>query len=212
MAFRTAKVLIVLSTACLLSAAGPPARSDAAGPWRGQVVDAESGQPLEGVVVLAVWERRSPGLIHPQTDFHDADEVVTDAQGRFVLPARSLKTLNPFVSIRGPRLLMFKAGYGERRFRGEREWRKLDLSEQIKRYEEAEKRFEGDGVVFELTRLRTREERREFLSHASPPGEVPAERMSRYMDVIDQERVWLGFQPLKEDRLKREKKSKEAQQ
>ena len=29
------------------------------GPWRAQLVDAETGQPLEGAVVLALWDKRS---------------------------------------------------------------------------------------------------------------------------------------------------------
>src|SRR5438093_11687413 len=68
---------------------------EAAGPWRGQVVDAETGKPLEGVVVLAIWEKLSPGVIHPARHFHDVDELVTDPSGRFVVPARSRLTPNP---------------------------------------------------------------------------------------------------------------------
>src|SRR5262249_26034439 len=67
---------------------------EAAGPWRGQVLDAETGQPLEGVVVLAVWEKVSPGAMHLARDFHDVDELVTDAEGRFIIPARNLTTIN----------------------------------------------------------------------------------------------------------------------
>jgi hypothetical protein len=76
----------------------------AAGPWRGQVVDAETNQPLAGVVVLAIWDKISPSFIHPQRDFHDVDELVTDAEGRFVVPARSRHFLNPLVHLDGPRL------------------------------------------------------------------------------------------------------------
>ncbi len=35
-----------------------PTLAQAAGPWRAQVVDAETGQPLEGVAVIGVWQRR----------------------------------------------------------------------------------------------------------------------------------------------------------
>jgi hypothetical protein len=40
---------------------GFPAAAEAAGPWRAQVVDAETGQPLEGVAVIAVWQRGFSG-------------------------------------------------------------------------------------------------------------------------------------------------------
>ena len=114
---RTAAFLL----ACLLAALAPatgPDDAHAAGPWRGQVVDAETGQPIEGVVVVAVWERLSPGVIHQARAFHDVDEVVTDAEGRFVLPERELSPPNPFITIDGPQLTMFKGGYGLWQFRG----------------------------------------------------------------------------------------------
>ena len=40
-----------------------PACVEAAGPWRGPIVDVETQEPLEGVVVLASWEREASG--HP---------------------------------------------------------------------------------------------------------------------------------------------------
>ena len=55
-----------------------------------RVVGAGTGQLLPDVVVLAVWESVSPGVMHEARQFHDVDEVVTDADGRFVLPARVL--------------------------------------------------------------------------------------------------------------------------
>jgi hypothetical protein len=186
----TALLLVALATlgACLL-----PTSGEGAGPWRGQVVDAETGQPLEGVVVLAIFVKRSPGLVHPRTDFHDVDELVTDAQGRFVIPGRSLKTANPFVSIEGPTLIMFKPSYGHYRFRGEREWQSLDAYHREQRYAEAQKRFAGAGAVFELPPLKTSEERRDALP--SVPFEVPPARVPRLVEAIKQERAFLGLQP-----------------
>jgi hypothetical protein len=55
-----------------------------AAPFQGRVVDAETGEPLEGTVIVAVWYRR---VFYPCMDgcttYHDAVEAVTDAQGRF---------------------------------------------------------------------------------------------------------------------------------
>ena len=44
-------LLVVLTLSCL----GVTERATAAGPWKGQIVDKETGKPLEGVVVLATW-------------------------------------------------------------------------------------------------------------------------------------------------------------
>ena len=58
------------------------------GRWRGQVVDADTGRPLSKVVVVAIWYLAISGPVHEGKVFQAADEVVTDAAGRFELPAR----------------------------------------------------------------------------------------------------------------------------
>jgi hypothetical protein len=156
----------------------------AAGPWRGQVIDAETGQPLEGVIVVAVWDKLSPGAMHPQRDFHDALEVVTDAEGRFVIPARSLTTLNPFVHFEGPETYMFKSGYGLGPVRNLRPGgNKFDIY----------KLMEREGALFELRPLRTREERLDGLR--GRPVLVPDSYLPRYLNAVREERDRLGLEP-----------------
>jgi hypothetical protein len=166
----------------------------AAGPWRGQVVDAETGQPLEGVVVVAVWDKMSPGAMHPHREFHDVDEVLTDAEGRFVLPERRRLTPNPFVSIEGPELLMFKGGFGQWTFRGAAERRHLKLGESAERDRQMWKQFtDGHDPAFELPPLKTRTERLDFLP--SPPARVPDSRALAFRNAVRRERAFLGLQP-----------------
>ena len=47
-------VLVLLMSGAMAAAFEPPGE----GPWRGIIVDADTKQPLEGVVVLAVWNER----------------------------------------------------------------------------------------------------------------------------------------------------------
>src|SRR3989475_13295597 len=47
-------VLVLLMSGAMAAAFEPPGE----GPWRGTIVDADTKQPLEGVVVLAVWNER----------------------------------------------------------------------------------------------------------------------------------------------------------
>lgn len=74
--------------AALLVAAALPVSAGAAGPWSAVVLDAHTGAPLEGVVVVATWNRRARG--HPAIGLGTpglfaVEEVLTDGQGRFTL-------------------------------------------------------------------------------------------------------------------------------
>jgi hypothetical protein len=179
---------------CLLGFGASIRPVEAAGPWRGQVVDLETGQPLAGVVVVAVWEKVSPGAMHPRRDFEDVDEMVTDSEGRFVIPARRLITLNPFVNIDGPKLIMFKPGYGQWGFRGEHEWlARYDVQQQDARIARAWKEFESTGAQFEVPPLKTPRERTQFLLHVASPLLVPPERIPRLSAAVNEERVSLGI-------------------
>ena len=164
-----------------------------AGPWKAQVVDAETGKPLEGVVVLAYWIKYTESWAGTAGgEFYDAEEVVTAPDGLFVVQARSTWTLNPFRRIGGMELVIFKPGYGQWRFQGYMDWPK-DIYEQTARVKKAWEQFEGDGVVIELPPLKTRKERLEFLGRVGPPALVPRAQTKHLEEAIDQERVYLGF-------------------
>ncbi|MBI4522526.1 MAG: hypothetical protein HY695_01800 [Deltaproteobacteria bacterium] len=195
---RRHKILLLMSVVVGLLVGISFERPDAAGPWKGQIVDAETGKPLEGVVVLAVWYRRYASLAGwAGGGYHDSEEVVTGADGRFVIQSRSIWSLIPFSKIEGPEFYIFKPGYSHWQFRGGEEWLKLDVIERDKRFKEAWEQFTGDGVMVELPPIKTQEKRKKYVLDAEPSGEIPAVQMPRYLEVIDQERILLGFQPLR---------------
>ncbi|MHB8883060.1 MAG: carboxypeptidase-like regulatory domain-containing protein [Thermodesulfovibrionales bacterium] len=70
----------------------------------GIVVDAESGKPIEGAVVMAEWTRAT-GIGDKHTKSVKVVEKVTDKDGRFSI----LGTLKPFVDL--PDLTIYKKGY-----------------------------------------------------------------------------------------------------
>jgi hypothetical protein len=160
--------------------------TEAAGPWRGQILDAANGEPLEGVVVLALWDKISPGFMHPRRDFHDVDELVTGADGRFAIPERHLLTANPFVSLDAPNLVMFKPGYGR--------WRERGLPRELDRYD-VWRLMEKESVLFEIPRLTNRLERLNALP--SRPSDVAASRIPRFLEALNNERLFLGLSPLR---------------
>ena len=155
------------------------------GPWRAQIVDAETGQPLEGVIVLALWDKRSFGWPHPDRNYHDIDEVVSDKDGRVVIPARDTSSRHPFEKIIGPLVTVFKPGYGDWHFQS-------TPGGSIKASWE---RFARDGVVIVVPRAKTRDERLHMLSIVRPGMDVPLEKIPRSLAAYHQENINLGLRP-----------------
>ncbi len=192
---RTRKgALWLMALAGLIGAASS---AQAAGPWKAQVVDAATGQPLEDVVVLAYWIKYTSSVGGPAGgEFYDSEEVVTDRDGRFVIQARSTWTLNPFRDIRGPYVVIFKSGYGLWRFQGYTQWPQ-DPVEHRAHTQRAWKQFAGEGAVIEVPALKTREERLKFLGEASW-SLVPDDRTKRLRRAKDEERAHLGLRRMYE--------------
>ena len=95
-------VLVFLATAgCRMGA-------DQWGPFRGQIVDAETGAPIAGAHFMVMWERDNPNPVHWTQSFYDAQETVTDTEGRFEIP-RQWRFFTLLVST--PRFDAFAPGY-----------------------------------------------------------------------------------------------------
>lgn len=158
---------------------------EAAGPWKAQVVDAETGRPLEGVVVVAVWLKMTRTFGGPSPKFYDAEEVVTGPDGLFIISWRWAFTLNPFTYIDEAEFTIFKPGYGEWGVRGWRpEWDGLSTAELL----------EKKDIVIELPPLKTREERLRFYDSLRRSSFAPPDRTKRLDEAVKMERAYLGFQ------------------
>ena len=166
------------------------------GPWKGKVIDAETKEPIEGAVVLAVWEKIYPGPAGNQSYFFDAVESLTDREGQFLI--KEFKAINILPVLRwldGPWFTVFKPGYTP--FGDNYEYfheyfpnsplkvDRITLAELFKK-----------GVTIELLRLKTREERLKAISGARPLGGVPDEKMPNLMKLINLEEKKLGLDPI----------------
>lgn len=90
----------------------------ASGETRGQVVDADSGQPVEAVVVVVRWDwlhYRSAlegSGFYPDGDVVHMGEAVTDRGGRFAIPGWGPTTrAGGKMDEKAPNLIVFKSGY-----------------------------------------------------------------------------------------------------
>jgi hypothetical protein len=81
---------------------------------RGQIVDEQTGQPIEGVIVVAQWVLYQAGLGHGGHNGRlHVYETVTDKDGRYFIPAWGPKPHLPMTKLfgRDPEILIFKSAY-----------------------------------------------------------------------------------------------------
>jgi len=151
------------------------------GAYRGKVVDAETGAPLAGAVVLGVWHKST--CLHCSPVFYRAREVVTDVNGDFVLPGVGLRIMS---RVEPMDVFLFKAGYEylERGF-----WAALQVDPILRK----EINGKGKKALIPLKKL-TLEERKEQGTPSRP--NIPEEKMQRLTEEVNKDRVEQGLKPL----------------
>jgi hypothetical protein len=166
------------------------------GPYKGMVLDLETGKPIEGAVVFLTFFtmfQLSPG--GPVSQDADAIEVVTDRNGEFFIPRHKIKQ---FRILHGwePECfaIIFKPGYGA-----------------FPRHKKTKPRFapnysipEDQYIVVWLPRLKTREERLENSSYAGGNflDDVSIEKQRILLEMYNAERQFLGLAPEMTRKLK----------
>jgi|GEM_PF-973826 hypothetical protein len=167
------------------------------GPYKGMVLDLETGKPIEGAVVFLTFYtmfQLSPG--GPVSQDADAVEVVTDRNGEFFIPSHKIKL---FRILHGwePECtaIIFKPGYGT-----------------FPRHKKTKPRFdpnysipEDQYIVVWLPRLKTKEERRENSSYAGGNfmDDVSIEKQRILLEMYNAELQSLGLPPEMTQRLKK---------
>jgi len=177
----------------------------ASGDWKGRVVERTSGWPVEGAVVLIVWERCALFSLHGcHSQFRAAAEAVSDRDGRFVIsPPLSIRFFPGRAEYR--RLYVFKAEYGL--------WNSEKFPNTNVRSEEPDKfwrQAENEGAVIELPPLQTVSQRRSFFwtnSGRKPWRDIPQDRAPLWHRANDAEAKFLeeyekNFPPIRDDSYK----------
>ena len=154
------------------------------GPYRAQVVDAQTKTPLAGAVVVALWRRDRVFPFHLVSENYAVRETITDANGRFVLDGKDVEEGAPRRTYH-PEFLIFLPGYGS-----------------YPRHQVSPRGFTGGiferpGTLVELPRLEGREERRIHLRYVSPASfsEEPLKDLPELMLRVNHERSVVGLNP-----------------
>jgi hypothetical protein len=186
---RTLAVSTWLLVACVSAWAQMPEGWDRylghpRGPYRGQIIDAQTKAPLAGAVVVALWRRDRVYPLQMNSEHYAVRETVTDSDGRFVMEVRDIEEGAPRRT-RKPEFLVFLPGYGA--FPHRYASPKGFIAEL----------FYGAGATVEIPRLETREERLKNLSSFGPYdfSKSPHKDLPRLMQAIDEERAAVGLSP-----------------
>ena len=82
------------------------------GPYRGKVIDADTGEPIKGVAVAGKWDLDLMGPAQgPWISFCDTQEAITDSKGEFIVPRAFCFSFWPFSFLGNPLFVVFKPGY-----------------------------------------------------------------------------------------------------
>jgi hypothetical protein len=154
------------------------------GPYRGQVVDAETKAPLAGAVVVVLWWRNRVYPFHSVAEHYAVRETVTDPEGRFFLDVKDVEEGAPRRTYH-PEFLIFLPGYGSY------------PRKHVSPTGLTVGKFERPGTVVELPRLVDREERRKHLGSFGPHSysDKPFRDLPELMRRINTERAVVGLEP-----------------
>jgi hypothetical protein len=172
-------VILGLILVVLFLVVYPPRYEDT---YHGQVVEAETGAPIAGAVVLGVWTREYPTVAGGVDRFYKAREVLTDANGDFTLPGMGLLIMSNIVPAN---IVIFKAGY---EYLGPYYWETFRTGQIIgKRV-----RWEGDKAIIPLKKLTLEERKKRFTGLA---GSFPQEKQKLLIRELNKEDIELGRRP-----------------
>ena len=86
--------------------------------YHGQVIDADTKQPIEGAVVVASWSEQQLSFTGGGTRFKDVKETITDKKGEWTIRGPRGGGLSRFLSLipgiyhtHRPEFIVFKPGY-----------------------------------------------------------------------------------------------------
>jgi hypothetical protein len=152
------------------------------GPYKGGVIDAETGKPIEGVVVLGVWYKELPSPGGTVGSYFDAQETVTDKNGDFEVKGLGLQ----IITVSEMHVLIFKAGY---EYIGPGLWDSFKIDPIFKK----KIAWEGKKAIIPLRKL-TMEERNKQGS-ADFPSQISPEKMVLMLKEINNDRLERGLAP-----------------
>lgn len=152
--------------------------------YRGRVLELGTDKPIEGAGVLAVYRTWQAGIGETLNPYLDYQAVLTNAEGRFEIPAERFWTFRPLGRFDpNVAITIYKAGYGN--FPGSIGKYRVKMAKQGKTDPELPRGFwfpPEKEVAIWLPKLETKEERRKHdllvTGTGIPDSDLPPEGMT----------------------------------
>lgn len=160
------------------------------GPYKGKVVELDTGKPIKGAVVAGSWHLET---VIGCPWFCDAVETTTDKNGEFVLPRAWCISLWPIARLNiYDKPVVFKPGYLGYPPLGNN---KEELNAHMPNYTGREFLDKNQYYIIELGRPKTREEKESTLSEVSLIFDFNEtyKKLLTLLKFINMERKNLGF-------------------
>ncbi len=151
--------------------------------YKGKIIDADTGKPVEGVVVLGVWFKAYPTPGGASHEFYDAREAVTDKNGKFSIHGMGLLILSGIVPMD---VLIFKAGY---EYIGIGPWRSFKIDDILKK----KVRWEGVMAIIPLKKLTINERKKIGDPRWTLSAQIPVGKIKLMLGEINNDRRERGL-------------------
>lgn len=161
------------------------------GPFMGKVVDAETGDPIEGAVVLIGFHTKSGSIGGWVYKFADAIESLTDSKGEFHFPPKQINLFRGnAIWDDNCQISIFKPGYGT--YPG--------TSSAYSSWQKNQSYYihENEYEIYYLPKLDTLEERKKNLRKIKYPSGINNEKMPTFRRLESEERTNVGLKPFKD--------------
>ena len=194
---RTFQTLAVIVTFWVtFASAGSASLFYSDGPWSGKVIDSETKEPIEGAVVLTVWRKVYATPAGDNSYFLDAIEVLTNKEGKFIIPKFRAVNIIPIIRrFEGPDFTIFKPGYtafSSIEYVGWIYFNKYFPDSPLRKDRDTLVGFFKKGVVVELLKLKTRDER--LRNIPGDPADVGPKKLPLFYNLIDEEEKSIGLE------------------